>query len=309
MSSDDTDVWVKSYSYLRTAMVCLLIGLGVAVFWQVRQQGYHLLSSVSAYYYTPAQAIFVGALIGLAAAMIALKGTRPVEEVFLDLGGMFAAVVAIVPTSRGADYRTAIRACQQTAAPLLTDKTPTGMDCPTVTALEAATRANVENNMVALLVVGVLGLLAAVLFMSRSPRRAPAGDLLKAWWGVGLALLVFVATLVAFLAARTWFIEKAHYIAAIGLFVCIVVVAIVNARRQRAEQPPAGPASAAPPLEKLRRNRYASIAVALLVVAGTGIVLWWADVITLFWLEIAVAALFAVFWMVQTVEQLPEPRG
>jgi hypothetical protein len=36
-----------------------------------------------------------------------------VEEVFLNLGGMFAAAVAIVPTSRGEDYETAVRACDQ----------------------------------------------------------------------------------------------------------------------------------------------------------------------------------------------------
>ena len=72
----------------------------------------------SAYYYTPAQAIFVGALIGLAACMIALKGTTPVEDVFLNLGGVFAAVVAIVPTARDADYQAAVRACQDAVGEL-----------------------------------------------------------------------------------------------------------------------------------------------------------------------------------------------
>jgi hypothetical protein len=110
-------------------MVCLLLGLGVAVGYQTWRQGCHLLSSVSAYYYTPAQAIFVGALIGLGACMIALKGTRPVEEIFLNLGGRFAAVVAIVPTSRGSDFRTAVAACRA-AGPLLTEKASSGPDCP-----------------------------------------------------------------------------------------------------------------------------------------------------------------------------------
>ena len=66
-----------------------------------------------------------GALIGIAACMIALKGTTPVEDVFLNLGGMFAAVVAIVPTSRGVDHRTAVRACEQADTPLLTEKAST----------------------------------------------------------------------------------------------------------------------------------------------------------------------------------------
>src|SRR5262249_28989449 len=203
----DSDTWVKSYRYLRTAMVGLLVGLGVAVFYQTWRQGFHLLGSVSAYYYTPAQAIFVGALIGLGACMIALKGTTDVEDVLLNLGGMFAAVVAIVPTARDEDYQAAVRACKQAAGPLLTQRAPTGLDCPTVQALADATRANVENNMVTLLVVGALGLVATVLFALRdgrsnsrvnssevpstNPNSVRKGSRQKFWWGFGAAFVVW----------------------------------------------------------------------------------------------------------------------
>jgi hypothetical protein len=74
----DSDTLAKSYRYLRLAMVGLLLCLAVAVVYQGVRQG-NLLGSVSAYYYTPAQAIFVGGLIGLGACMIALKG--PIEKV------------------------------------------------------------------------------------------------------------------------------------------------------------------------------------------------------------------------------------
>ena len=80
----------------------LLLAIGAfffAVLYQSVRQG-DLLGSVSAYYYTPAQAFFVGGLIGLGACMIALKGTNPVEDVFLNLGGVFAVIVALVPTGR-----------------------------------------------------------------------------------------------------------------------------------------------------------------------------------------------------------------
>lgn len=102
---DETDrerraeIEAKSYRYLRMAMAGLLICLAAAVIFQSREQG-DLLGSVSAYYYTPAQAIFVGALIGLGMGMIALKGRTTPEDVVLNLGGAFAAVVAIVPTAR-----------------------------------------------------------------------------------------------------------------------------------------------------------------------------------------------------------------
>jgi len=62
----DGDTWVKTDSYVRTAMVALLIGLGTAVIYQSVTQGF-LLDSVSAYYYTPAQGMFVGSLIGRSA--------------------------------------------------------------------------------------------------------------------------------------------------------------------------------------------------------------------------------------------------
>lgn len=304
---DFSDTWVKTYTYLRTAIVGLLVALGVAVFYQTGRQGF-LLASVSAYYYTAAQAIFVGALIGLGVCMVALKGTTDVEDVFLNLGGMFAAVVAIVPTSRGEDYETAVRACEQAAGPLLTEKASTGLDCPTVLALADATRANVENNMVALLALGLLGLLATVLFArrdSRSKRPAHSGAA-RFWSGFGFvaASVVWLVGLVALLTAIESVIHHGHYVAATGLFLCILVVAVVNARRHQEKQRRA--ASAGQPLPgPLTRYRYTWIASAMVVVAVMGVGLLMAKVITLFWLEIVVALLFAVFWLVQTVERLP----
>ncbi|MEV6816444.1 hypothetical protein [Micromonospora sp. NPDC051296] len=306
------DFRAKTYTYLRTTMVALLVGLAVAVFYQTWRQGF-FLSSVSAYYYTPAQGIFVGALIGLGACMIALRGTTDVEDVFLNFGGMFAAVVAIVPTSRGEDYRAAVRACEEASGPLLTEAASTSLDCPTILGLAAATRANVENNMIALLAVGVLGLLATLLFAlrDRSRHRVDTSDARKVWWGFGAASIVLAGGGVAFWAYAEWFIDHAHYFAAVGLLACIVIVAMANAlRRQRKQR---GDASA----ERTLRDAlvgspeyYAKIAWAMVGVATVGAALMFADVISLFVLEIVVAALFAVFWMVQTVEQLDdEPPG
>jgi hypothetical protein len=310
-AQQDNDTWVKSYTYLRTAMVLLLFGLGVAVFYQTGRQ-WLFLASVSAYYYTPAQGIFVGALVGLGVCMVALRGTTDAEDVFLNLGGMFAAVVAIVPTSRGSDYESAVRACEQNAEPLLTQKASTGMKCPDVMALADATRANVQNNMVALLTLGLLGLLATLLFARRDrrpqPGRARTGARLWVTVGFATAAVVWAAGLLTLLTAVKSFIHYAHYVAAFGLLLCILVVAAVNARRHEKNQPPT--AAAAPALQTMSaavaRYRYRWIAFAMLTVAVLGIGLLMLDVITLFWLEIAVAFLFALFWFVQTVEQLPQ---
>jgi hypothetical protein len=100
----DRDTWVKSYRYLRMALVGLLVSLGVSVAYQTwRPQKGHLLESVSAYYYTPAQAIFVGALIGMATCMIALKGSP------LDCVGYIGGLAA------GVDGSSTRGSCQQRA--------------------------------------------------------------------------------------------------------------------------------------------------------------------------------------------------
>jgi hypothetical protein len=117
-----------TYRYLRIATVLLLVALAAAVFYQSSQQG-SFLASVSAYYYTPAQAVFVGALIGLGASMIALQGLTDAEDQFLNLGGIFAIVVAIVPTGRGADFNSAVRACRESGGTLLTHQASKNLDC------------------------------------------------------------------------------------------------------------------------------------------------------------------------------------
>lgn len=292
-AGDDTPV--TTYHYLRVTLVVLLLGLGAAVVYQTWYQGWHLLSSVSAYYYTPAQAIFVGTLVGLGACMVALAGTRRAEDLLLNLGGLFAALVALVPTSRGSDFKTAARACQQLAA----GKAPNGLDCPTVRALEATARANVQNNIFALLVLGALALLAALLVHLLTARRAPQGGggvRAPFWWSFAALGVFLVLMLVAYLAFLDWLIDNAHGLAALLLLLCILGVAAVNAVRHQALPRRAG--------GLLGRYRYGLVALALLAVAVVGAALWKTNVITLFWLEIAVALMFAVFWMVQTVEQM-----
>jgi hypothetical protein len=173
----DSDIVAKSYRYLRLAMVGLLLCLAAAVGYQSVRQGWPPLGSVSAYYYTPAQAFFVAGLVGLGACMIALKGTTPIEDLFLNLGGVFAAIVALVPTGRDTDYRAAVRACKEAGTPVLTQKASTGrLDCPTVQALEATAKANVDNNLVALLIVGAIVLIATFVIAQKARPLRPHAD-------------------------------------------------------------------------------------------------------------------------------------
>lgn len=312
---DRMDTWVKSYSYLRTAMVGLLIGIGVAVLYQTWRQDWTLLSSVSAYYYTPAQAIFVGALIGLGACMIALKGTTLAEEVLLNIGGMFAALVAVVPTSRGPDFESAVKACAEADSALLTERAAARADCPTTQALQAATRDNVDNNVWALLALGVLGLIGAVYFSRLDARRRRAALGPAFWWGMAAAVAVWAAAAATFTMSFTWFLKSAHGLAALGLFGCILAVTVVNAVRTEKDRTDTGPAEAHGPLQQAgsamvrsprKLDGYAVIAWVMIGVAVAGLFLLWREIISLFVLEIVVALLFAAFWLVQTVDRLPK---
>jgi hypothetical protein len=312
----DNDVWMKTYRYLRIAMALLLIALATSVFYQSARQG-SLLASVSAYYYTPARSIVVSGLIGLGACMIALKGTTPVEDTFLNLGGMFAVVVAIVPTSRGRDYEDLVSSCGA-----LQEQTSAAPDCADVRALAESARADIENNVFAVLVVGSLALAAAVVFMVLDQRREEGHRF--SWLAFSVAVAVLVAGWVAFYGYRTEFVRNAHWVAGLSLFGCIFVVAFENARRQQGMRTATGtstPKAAQAPGDKIRtprqinarsvlrraRDFYTLIATALLVIGVISVVAWWRNWITLFWLEIIVFFLFSAFWVAQTVEQDGRP--
>jgi hypothetical protein len=281
MTPPQPNFLMQSYRYLRMTLACLLIGLAAAIFWQTWQQDGHLLSSVSAYYYTPAQAIFVSALIGIGGCMIAVEGPTERGDAILSLGGVCAAVVAIVPTSRGADYKAAVHACKQA---LPTETTPSDPNCPTIQALEAAARANVENNMFALFVIGIAALVVSLIFTSKSKWK-------------------FVGTLVALTA--TWlllhrfidsFIDWGHYVAAAGMLLCILVVTVRSALQPDEPNERVGQFPTVS-----RRKLYLGIAGCMLLVTVAGAALWFTGLITLFWFEILVAATFLVFWTAQTL--------
>ena len=54
--------------------------------------------SISTYYYTPVHGFLIGALVTMGVCLYCLKGNIAVEDVLLNLAGMFAPVVALVPT-------------------------------------------------------------------------------------------------------------------------------------------------------------------------------------------------------------------
>jgi hypothetical protein len=263
---------VKTYRYLRLAMVTLLFLLGSSVLIERAHTATGCFqTSISAYYYTPAQAVFVGTLVAIGVCMIVLKGSTEWEDVLLNLGGMLAPVVALVPT-------------------------PDRGTCFSTPGSRRDIAADVANNIPALFVTGLvgLGLTAAIASWDRRREGRTRDDRSL---GMGVALAVLVGGFGWFLFARQSFIGHAHYGAAIPLFGTIVAVVLLNARGY-------GLRTGGTRVREVYRNRYSGIAL-LMVVLPAGMwlvsrVVSWDHVVL--WIEAALLLLFAAFWVSQTQE-------
>jgi hypothetical protein len=263
---------VKSYRYLRLAMVGMVLGLGVAVAREAVRVGDCLQTSLSGYYYTPVQNFFVGALVTIGVCLVALKGNTDWEDVLLNFAGICAPFVALVPTPHTGD-------CGTTTGTFNRDL-------------------NVDNNVFALLVVigAVLVLLPVLMWRSRADRPHDAPPTKVEILGYAESVLLYLAAVAVFWLQRDWFDEYGHPVAAIAMFVFIFANVVVNAfniyyqRRDTAD-----------PVRKM--NRYAWIALAMVVCAlgnwglkKAGFGHW---VLTI---EASLITCFAVFWVFQTWE-------
>ena len=271
----------KTYRYLRVAVVAMAVLLGVSVAIEIAfgPRG-GILDSISAYYYTPVRGVFVGSLVAVGLGLVAIKGREGPEDIMLNLAGMLAPLVALVPTP--ISFPVAGFVTEQRTVP-------------------AALVPAVENNVAALLVLGVVGVVFAAATVEDGTYRAAH---LRSIAGAG-ALLAGLAAWFAF--GRESFLEFGHYAAAVPMFGLIVGVAVVNARQTT------GGAVHHRLARATYRRAYGAIAgamgvtivvaVAFFVLDSTGHRPFFA---WLFWVEVALLALFAVFWVLQTAEHWDE---
>ncbi len=259
---------VTTYRYLRIAMVLLVLLLAAAVVREMAAVGFDCAQkSVSAYYYTPAQGVFVGALVAIGACLVVIKGNTDTEDVLLNTAGMLMPVVAFVPT-------------------------PYEAACSSTPLRSAQVTENVTNNVFALLVTGAAALLVAAYLSRHGPttmnRRAFAG-------GVCLSVLIYLVVAVTYVADRAFFVDVAHYGAAIPMFGCIVAVAVIDARLFGLGPDPTR-------RNRVWLNRYALVAegmVASIVLGAAAHLLFgWEHWILA--VEAALITLFALFWVLQT---------
>ncbi|MGY2127723.1 hypothetical protein [Blastococcus sp. SYSU DS0617] len=264
---------VKSYRYLRLAMVAMVFGLAVAVVHEVlRVDGNCWQTSLSGYYYTPVQNLFVGALIAIGVCLVSLKGNTDSEDVLLNFAGMCAPFVALVPIH------------DPSACGVVTDDLNRDL--------------NIANNVVALLAV-IGAALAALAVLWWHNRRTSNGEPLPTRieiLGYAESVLLFGATVAVFWLQPEWFDRYGHPVAAIAMFTFIFANVVVNAVNIYYERK-----GTRAPVRRL--NRYTWTAIAMAVSVAGNVLLWalgfdhW-----LLTIEASLIGCFAVFWGLQTWE-------
>jgi hypothetical protein len=256
----------KSYFYVRiglvSAAVLLAVSVGVEI-WQVTRgpDGFCLQTSISAYYYTPVRAVFVGSLLMVSLALIAIQGDK-FEDLFLTLAGMMAPVVALVPTPSE------------------------GHQCSSTTQAPFAVEA-VDNNVLSLLLIGWALWLLAGWFLKPWKNVAPLSA--RVGWLVVFVFLVGYS--LSFRFSREFFDGWAHNVSAIAMFVFLFFATYRSAYRCRT---------------RFYANFYWVLAL-MMVAVFTGVLLgrvtgWGHWVFTL---EASEILIFAVYWLVQTIEHRP----
>ncbi len=271
---------IKSYRYLRIGIVGV-VGLLSASIGFERAKVNCWQTSISAYYYTPVRSIFVGGLLALGLCLIVIKGSTAWEDTCLNIAGMLAPVVALVPTSDAGNCWSV----EPNPLPVRGDGSLAGWVV-----------SNVDNNMKSLLVAGIAGLMIAAAVAAVVTRKATAVATAGAP-GTRLALVgAMLLLVVGVIAFNTWnhFDTDSHFVAAIAMFVFLAGAVGGNAWEHRAGT------------RRVYFWPYLTIVVLMaaaavvLVAAGSG----WHHM-QLF-LEGAEITLFAAFWLLQTKEHWHE---
>jgi hypothetical protein len=282
--STPDDYVAASYRYLRLAIVVLVVTLGVSLGLERAFNAHCLQGSISAYYYTPVHSIFVGVLLAIGVSLVALKGRDTVEDMFFNLAGVLAPVVALVPTERPGTI------CSD--------------DDVSVPVTELVT-----NNVLSLLIgAGIaIGVAYAIAKLQKKvdvqrPSRAQVV-------GFALSLVLLAIGVWWFHAERANFEKYAHGSTAIAMFVAIWCAVMVNAGwprkllawlyRRLCEDPPP------PPTARQLRYRawYRGVAIAMAAAgAAAALSLLIEFDNRVFWLEAFEIAPFALFWTLQTLE-------
>jgi hypothetical protein len=268
MKKDTHDIALNTYRSLRISMVVIFVMLGIAVIFE------HITAtcwetSISAYYFTTAHSIFVAALCAIGTLLIVYEGSSDTEDVFLNLAGVLAFVVAMVPTTRPESH------CGIVVLPAY-DVTPM-----------------ITNNVWAVVIAFVAVQLG---YWNLAKRKNSSSTSNFGLVGLVMFWVVMAVGLIGLIRFRDRFDSLAHYSAAVILFAAIIVTVAITAflaKRQTTRH-------------RLRYHViYVVLAVGMIVTLVAVVVLhfvlsaWnhWVIVI-----EVVLILEFAGYWVVQTIE-------
>ncbi|MYR08696.1 hypothetical protein GTV32_21345 [Gordonia sp. SID5947] len=255
---------IDTYRNIRVGLVSLVLMLGVAIAVDSIEAG-RIESSISRYYYTSVHAVFIGALCATGAMLMAYKGRSEVEDVLLNYAGFLAFLVAFIPTPVGSP--------------------PPGFTSPdwvrwNVWAAFAATAAG-------LVLWFVFGRLRGY---ASSPHRTWAGIVAR-----GLGVLAVILVLVRLSGHWTWIPGSTHDVAAVSMFIGLILVVFFNGLAALADR-------GADDVHSWYPWAYAVIAAVMALTLLGIICVHSASQSWVFWVEVALLAEFATFWVVQTLE-------
>jgi hypothetical protein len=269
---------IKTYRYLRIGMIGAVVLLAVSIVIE-RSKVNCWQTSISAYYYTPVRAIFVGTMIAVGLVLIVYKGRSTWEDVWLNFAGMLAPVVAVAPT-------TDVGRCWSVAPNPLPVQNG-GLANWVVT--------NIDNNFHALLIAGGIGLcIALITAISVKGPRAPLDKRVR---GTSLSLaFTALMLLLGWWLIQNWgdFYTRAHGFAAVLMFAFLILAIVAEVVEHR----------------KKRDTVWFRIytAVAALMILGA-ILIPTTRIFhghTVFALEAYEIVFFAIYWLVQTAENWNE---
>ncbi|GIG39455.1 hypothetical protein [Cellulomonas phragmiteti] len=250
----------STYRSLRLGLVAMVAMLATAVGVEAARSGCWL-DSLSAYYWTGAHDVVVGALSALGVLLVVYAGADDVEDALLDAAGFLALVVALSPTQPGAG-------------------------CPATRVADVpAALADARTGLTALVVVGlVVTLTRAAVAVRGAPT---AGDLAR-----GAAALVVLVPAAALVLAPDLLVARAHDAAAVLLFVAVIGVVVRHAFLARAT-------SARWAIAYSALGALMLLTLSVVVALHATVPTWTHAVLVV---EAALVALFATFWVLQTVE-------
>jgi hypothetical protein len=273
---------LRSYRYLRLAIVVLLTGLTAGLIGHI--VGTHCIEgSISAYYYTPAHGLFIGSLVATGASMVALKGRTTVEDTFFNVAGMLAPVVALVPTTRQD------KLCDGSRHPLSLNRDDL-----------------IPNSLLALIAASCAILAVTVIVAKRRDvlkvRARSLGRSLRT--GVAPVAALMIGALVATVGFDVPLYSCMHFGAAIGLFASIYLAigSLLSERLHRGLHLLLTWKSPTDHYRKPDRFHYRLYRVVLLATLPFAALAAVSGRAWIFWVEAVGIASFVAFWITQTDE-------